>query len=335
MLILGPRYNKYIPTNTGGIVVLFENWIKYCDSNDIQYTIIDTNKANYRNVLIAYFSIIIQFLIKICKSKKIFLHGTAKDYLYIAPICVFLCKLFGKQIFLRKFAGDFNQRYFAYSNLKRKIISYTLRNASICFWETKALVNFAKAFNNNSFWFPNVRTKSYFQRDNKTFKKKYVFISQVRQEKGINELIESFSRLDKTFTLDIYGPLIGCRKSDLDSENTRYVKALLTDEVCPILSNYDCLILPSYREGYPGIIIEAFSVGIPVIATNVGGIPEIVKDKCNGILIPPKDVGALCDAIRYFNESNYQDMARNALESFNDFDSEIVNNRILKIIEEK
>ena len=95
------------------------------------------------------------------------------------------------------------------------------------------------------------------------------------------------------------------------------------------------MILPSFREGYPGIIIEAFSVGVPVIATNIGGIPEIVENGVNGILIEPKNVEDLTRAIKSINQSNYQPMAENAFDSFKNFDAEIVNDRIYKIINER
>jgi glycosyltransferase involved in cell wall biosynthesis len=59
-------------------------------------------------------------------------------------------------------------------------------------------------------------------------------------------------------------------------------------------SNLFCL--PSYSEGCPNVIIEALACGRPVVATNVGGIPELMDARC-GILIPPRDASALADAL--------------------------------------
>ncbi|MCK5124887.1 MAG: glycosyltransferase family 4 protein [candidate division Zixibacteria bacterium] len=59
----------------------------------------------------------------------------------------------------------------------------------------------------------------------------------------------------------------------------------------------DIMLMPSHNESFGVAAVEAASFGIPVIATNVGGIPEVVRDKVNGLLINPGDVGALSDAM--------------------------------------
>lgn len=61
--------------------------------------------------------------------------------------------------------------------------------------------------------------------------------------------------------------------------------------------NADLLVLPSYAEGVPMVILEAMAAGLPIIATNVGGIADVVKHGVNGLLVPPKNVSALRDAL--------------------------------------
>ena len=335
MLIIGPLYNKKDPTRTGGIVVLFEDWIEYCDKNCVEYQVIDTNKANYLSVAIAYVSIVLQIISKSATKDVIFLNGTINDYLYIAPIVILIGKLLHKKVYIRKFAGSFETYYYQVNNIKRGLLRYVVSNAEVAFWETKSLTRFGKLMNKDSYWFPNVRHKSNFRRDVKNkYSRRFIFLSQVKREKGINYLLKSFSLLDDSYRIDIFGPLIDVDANVIQRSNITYKGSVASDNVCKILSEYDVLILPTFwkNEGYPGIIIEAFSVGLPVIATNIGGIPEIVKDKYNGILIPPKDSDALCRAIKYFDESNYSAMAGNAYKSFDEFDSDIVNDRILNIL---
>ena len=58
----------------------------------------------------------------------------------------------------------------------------------------------------------------------------------------------------------------------------------------------DLVTLPSYMEGCPNVVLEALACGRPVVATNVGGIPEIMSDEC-GQLVPPRDPSALAQAL--------------------------------------
>lgn len=66
-------------------------------------------------------------------------------------------------------------------------------------------------------------------------------------------------------------------------------------------------------EGYPGIVIEAYSVGVPVVATNVGGVPEILEEGVTGFMIESKRVSALENAIKNIDEKNHLEMSKNAL----------------------
>jgi glycosyltransferase involved in cell wall biosynthesis len=78
----------------------------------------------------------------------------------------------------------------------------------------------------------------------------------------------------------------------------------------------DVLVVPSLWEGTPRIIIEAAGVGVPSIATKVGGIPETIKDRITGILVPCMDPVALRDAIEYLGENRkeIERLGKNARE---------------------
>lgn len=66
----------------------------------------------------------------------------------------------------------------------------------------------------------------------------------------------------------------------------------------PYLSSFDCFVLPSLSEGLSSAILAAMAASLPVIATNVGGIPELVRHEENGLLVPPADPVALAQAIQ-------------------------------------
>jgi glycosyltransferase involved in cell wall biosynthesis len=113
---------------------------------------------------------------------------------------------------------------------------------------------------------------------------------------------------------DIYLILVGDgeMRTALEKE---IAKNNLTDCVCltgsrsdvyQLLPGTDAFILSSKREGFPMSILEAMAAGLPVITTKVGGIPEVIKDGQNGILVPPKDQNSLASAIcRVLDDSGF------------------------------
>lgn len=79
---------------------------------------------------------------------------------------------------------------------------------------------------------------------------------------------------------------------------TRFLGSVSRDVVLRLFRAADATVLSSSWENLPHTVLEALAVGSPVIATAVGGVPEVVRDGENGILVPPDDPGALADAIR-------------------------------------
>jgi glycosyltransferase involved in cell wall biosynthesis len=78
---------------------------------------------------------------------------------------------------------------------------------------------------------------------------------------------------------------------------TRWVERLSPAEVAAALDESSLLVLPSFSEGLPRVAMEAFARGRPVVGSRAGGIPDIVEDEVNGLLVPPGDTGALADAL--------------------------------------
>ena len=76
-----------------------------------------------------------------------------------------------------------------------------------------------------------------------------------------------------------------------------YHEWLEPDEVSAVLDDATMLVLPSWPEGLGRVVIEAFARGRPVVATDAGGIPDLVTDEVEGLLVPPADVGALAAAL--------------------------------------
>lgn len=93
------------------------------------------------------------------------------------------------------------------------------------------------------------------------------------------------------------------------------------DDLPQIINQMDLIVLPSKRESFPISILEAMAMKKPVIATAVGGIPEIIRHGHNGYLVPPKNPGALADGIMRFM-NNREPFDRMALAGFDKVISE-------------
>jgi len=133
------------------------------------------------------------------------------------------------------------------------------------------------------------------------------FIGKIELRKGLIYLIEAIKNLSKDFTnFRIF--LVGDGQNKPEIERRIKKEELdkffvLTgfkeqEEIFKFLIASDIFVLPSLYELLPYAILEAMSVGLPVIATDVGGIREVVKHRRNGLLIKPKDAEALTQAIR-------------------------------------
>jgi len=336
ILLIGPLTNKNTPSLSGGAVVLFENLLEQIIKQNIKYSVIDTNKKNYSNIIVAYLSIICQIFIKQFNTNHISLHSS-RDYIVFAPFILLFCKIFNKKCSLRKFGGEAFEHFSNASGIKKIILNYIFKNIDYLFLEMKYLVSSFKPVNNNTFWFPNVRNENNIINKERKYSKKFIFISQVKYEKGIDEIINAFQVLDINYSIDIYGPIVDKRYSQNtfeDFKNINYRGALNADKVLPILNDYDVLILPTFYdgEGYPGIIIEGYSVGKPVISTNWKGIVEIVENNKTGLLIEPKNTEELISSIKYFTIDNYPEFSKNAKEKFKEFNSEYQTEVFFKII---
>jgi glycosyltransferase involved in cell wall biosynthesis len=332
LLVLGPQ-KSLSNEKIGGAIVLFENFIEELKNNKVKFSLIDTNKDNYNSHLVAYFCII-KNIIKGFKKCDIIFINSSKDYFIFLPIVILLNVNKRKKLYLRKFGGEMAADM--EKKIKGKAIKLIIKNIDGLFVETRNLYNIVKEYNNNSYWFPNVRKEntSHTIKIN-PFSKKFVFISQIIPSKGLSELALAFKQLEDCH-LDIYGPILynDFEETIIGTANISYRGILGSNKVYDALYNYDVLILPTYYpgEGYPGVIIEAYACGKPVITTNWKFIPEIVNDGKTGFLIEPKSVNAIIDSVRKINTGNYEYLSRNAFEKFGEFNSALITNKILKII---
>lgn len=153
----------------------------------------------------------------------------------------------------------------------------------------------------------------------------FLFIGRVVGDKGVNELVEAFARLHAEHAacrLVIVGrmeeeldPLMPETKQKMDAMDAiEMLGPKYGDEVIAWYAASDCVILPSYREGFPNTALEAGAMGVPQIVTDINGSREIVINGENGLVVPPKDANAIYEAMRRMltDEPMHKSMAENA-----------------------
>jgi glycosyltransferase involved in cell wall biosynthesis len=131
-----------------------------------------------------------------------------------------------------------------------------------------------------------------------------LFVGYLVVEKSIEDLLSAFAALPRQDTfLYIVGDgymkssLVALAKSLRLADKCIFAGYRAHEEIPAWLSAADCLVLSSTTEGLPTILAEAMMCRVPVVATAVGGVPEIVTDGVTGYLVPPKDSAALAKAI--------------------------------------
>lgn len=151
----------------------------------------------------------------------------------------------------------------------------------------------------------------------------FIFIGRLVGDKGITELVKAFCRLNKELP-DTRLLLVGREEPQLDPLDSNTLKELSDNpaieaigqksDIRPWLLASDIFILPSHREGFPNVVIEAGAMGLPSIVTDINGSREIIHDGENGLIVPVKNANALYEAMKHLAETpeKIKAMAANA-----------------------
>lgn len=137
----------------------------------------------------------------------------------------------------------------------------------------------------------------------------FCFVGRMVRDKGINELVSAFIRLHEKYQ-QTHLLLVGPFEKELDPVSPETEKAIqeypaisfvgFQSDVRPFLAASDALVFPSYREGFPNVVIQAGAMSLPSIVTNINGCNEIILPNENGVIIPSKDEEALYLAMENF-----------------------------------
>ncbi len=152
----------------------------------------------------------------------------------------------------------------------------------------------------------------------------FVFVGRLVRGKGIRELVHAFVKLyDQYKHIRLF--VVGGLEQELDPLDEETFTLLQKHEairavgfqcdVRPYLAASDALVFPSYREGFPNVVLQAGAMGLPSIVTDINGCNEIIQDGINGKIIPSRDENALYEAMKWFYEHRDAEVKEMALRA--------------------
>jgi len=155
----------------------------------------------------------------------------------------------------------------------------------------------------------------------------FVFVGRIVSDKGINELIKAFSELQTAENNQLTGIkllLVGGLESDLDplnpetlaeiNQNRDIISVGFQQDVRPFFAISDALAFPSYREGFPNVVMQAGAMGLPSIVSDINGCNEIIVEGENGLIIPPKNVEKLKEVVSLLEDDKIVELLDHNVE---------------------
>ncbi len=231
-----------------------------------------------------------------------------------------VCALRGRPLAVRFFGGSFDAQLAAAPAIWRFIAGRTFLRAEVLLCQTRRLTAalggaFATA------WLPNTRDMPPRRQAYRKSCRRLLFLSRLLPEKGLPELMEAAPRFPAPVRLSVFGPeMPGFDVGAIDRlPNASYGGAIAPGRVPAVMEEHDALVLPTryYDEGYSGVVIEAFQMGLPVIVTRLPPLQELVTDGRDGLWVEVRSVDSLVEAVARLCSSDelFARLRRGALET--------------------
>ena len=303
ILFIGPL--SYKKKTTKGAILKNQHLFKFFKSRFTNVDYIDT--VNYKANPFIILSIIYNVAIK--KNDNIVLATSSKSTYYIVTFfTIFKIK---RNFFYWVVGGDFLN----FVKSSKKIKKYLNNFIKIIVEGQQLKIELNKLCIYNCISVPNLRNFSYLPKLKSNTKcTKFIFFSRICPEKGVDLIINSSLKINEldylnNYSIDFYGNIDKDYKElffeqirDISNISFNGILDLNKSKNYDILSSYDVLLFPSYfeGEGFPGVLIDAFISGLPVIASDWNLNSEIVENGVTGLLIEPKSSDELTKAMLSF-----------------------------------
>lgn len=216
------------------------------------------------------------------------------------PLVWLSARLVGRPLAVRLFGGSLDLGRTGAPSWRRWLLERTVLRAPLLVLQTRALTRRFESCPGVR-WLPTTRDLPPLPARERRICRRFLFLSQVRAEKGLFEALAASDRLPPDCSLSVYGPMLGGVDRSVFRRHPRaeYHGAVAPAVVPEILACHDAFVYPSWHagEGLPGALIEALQAGLPVIATRFLSIPELIEDGRCGLLVEPRSDSDLAAAM--------------------------------------
>ncbi len=271
-----------------------------------------------------------RFLCSLKKSGLVHLHHSTNNNFLLHSVLLRIAKILGKKVILHNHGSDFHDFYNSRSEMVKKWIANSLESADCVIVLSNSWMSWCQGIAPRGNYCvlrnPIPFDVSYVARNQSRHSVgNILLLGRLEERKGVYDLLSVIPEVVKSFphvrfTLAGDGNIEGVRKLIRKNNLLEYVKVpgwVDGTTKLQILRHSDIFVLPSYNEGLPVALLETMASGIVPIVTPVGGIPEVVTDKKNGLLVNPGDREELRDAIISLvtNKDLYEKLASKAYET--------------------
>lgn len=299
-----------------------------------------SSNGNFFNRTWTYIKSIFLLLVILPKNKIeiVHIHSSAPVLLHKVALYIILSKLFGKTVMLHIHASEFEQECKSHEQWLR----WLFKHVDLIICVSKDIENIIKKYklSTKTQVLYNLIDKPNSIMVNKSdVKVRFLFMGEIIVRKGIYDLIEVVGKHKSYFegkmTLFIAGGGNTTRLLQLIRHYkiegiVEYLGWIDSSKKAKAFSESDVFVLPSYSESFGLVNMEANSYGKPVLTTNVGGIPEVIHQGVNGILIEPGNKEDLFEKMQYLIETPNvrREMGENGIRVASQFYPEVIESKL-------
>ncbi len=321
VLLVGPY-----PPPEHGTSIPFRHMVQFLGENSTADIVVVNSESGEKEgvpllswrVLRSFVSLTSQFLGRVGSCSHVVVYGSQRFAASAGALYALVAgRLLRKEVAIYIQGGAFDRYFQSLGGVMRLLVKLGFRSARAVGVQTRLVQTaLAREFSNVVTipnWTNTQPAPSIAGAQPNDGKVRFAFVGDVVRAKGVVEMVEAFSQvLDapelpmRRLELSIYGPvkddaLVSVARLLDEHSDSIFARGSVTHaRLLSELKSHDVLILPTRwsSEGYPGVILEAMALGLPVIATRFRAIPEIVRDRENGLLCEPGDCESLAKCIR-------------------------------------